>query len=97
MRRGPAILGACVLAAFLAPLAPEASAEEAALRRTGQSLGGGTDVRGESGGFEDYLAKKDGEEDSASSFELMRIDEDSRVTLGSEGDEDPSLGLRMGY
>ena len=60
-------------------------------------LDSGTDMRGKSGSFNDYLNQKVTDENSSETIELIRFDEDTRVSLGSEGDEDPSLGLKMGY
>lgn len=55
----------------------------------------GTSHQGQSGTFEQFV--NDAKAPKDEQIELMKVDEDSRVTLGSEDDEDLEAAMRMSY
>ena len=55
---------------------------------------GGTNLRGQSGDFKDYLNEGDGEAKESNSVELADLGEDAKIAAGGD---DSSVGLKVGY
>lgn len=56
----------------------------------------GTNVRGQSGDFADYLNEAEGSRESGYT-ELIQLGDDTHIGAGGEEDENPGVGIRLGY